>query len=65
MKTTDMKTSPPPFDRETFDLIPDECARRQMKWKDFIRHIRQCPNKHCREVLRNHLELVDHYRFGI
>jgi hypothetical protein len=46
------------------EQIPDQCNRRQMTWKQFIEHIRRCPNKHCREVLRNHMELVEQYRLG-
>ena len=65
MRTAPIYTPPAPFDREAFDLIRDECGRRQMKWKDFIVHIRKCPNKHCREVLRNHMELLDQYRLGM
>lgn len=50
---------------ESPEFIPDECGRREMSWKEFIQHIRRCQNRHCREVLRNHMELVDSFRIGV
>ena len=45
--------------------IPDECGRMRMSWPEFVRHIQKCQKESCREVYRNHLDVLRAYGVSV